>query len=188
TNQGVANEFSSSNVAGTIAMAQSTGPNSATNQFFFNLVDNSAALDRQLFTVFGKVVGVSDQTVLNTLGQTPVHDESGTSFATANPPKETFGQMPINPASYATNSLNFPADTTAANYILVNGVTVQRQNESLTYAVTSSDNNIATAALVNNTSELVRVQGVGQGTATITVTATDQFGNSKATTFKVTVP
>jgi peptidyl-prolyl cis-trans isomerase A (cyclophilin A) len=38
-----------SNTRGTIAMARTTDPNSATSQFFINLVDNSACLD------FGKV-------------------------------------------------------------------------------------------------------------------------------------
>jgi cyclophilin family peptidyl-prolyl cis-trans isomerase len=56
----VPGEFSASNVANTIAMAQSTGPNSATNEFFFNLVDNSSKLDSQSFTVFGALGGVSD--------------------------------------------------------------------------------------------------------------------------------
>src|SRR5207244_3426862 len=55
----ITNEFSHSNVAGTIAMAKKEGnPNSATNQFFFNLSDNSSNLDFQNggFTVFGQIV------------------------------------------------------------------------------------------------------------------------------------
>ena len=50
-----------SNVAGTIAMAKTSDPNSATSQFFFNLADNSSSLDSTNnsggFTVFGRVVG-----------------------------------------------------------------------------------------------------------------------------------
>lgn len=58
----IQNEFSPtrSNVAGTIAMAKVAGdPNSATNQWFFNVGDNSANLDSQNggFTVFGRVLG-----------------------------------------------------------------------------------------------------------------------------------
>lgn len=60
----VTNEFNSgkfySNVFGTIAMAKTSDPNSATSQFFFNLADNSASLDNTNnsggFTVFGHVV------------------------------------------------------------------------------------------------------------------------------------
>lgn len=49
-----------SNVYGTIAMAKTGDPNSATSQFFFNLADNSRSLDNPLnaggFTVFGRVI------------------------------------------------------------------------------------------------------------------------------------
>jgi len=60
----VTNEFGTgkfySNVSGTIAMAKTSDPNSATSQFFFNLADNSASLDSTNnsggFTVFGHVI------------------------------------------------------------------------------------------------------------------------------------
>ena len=56
----VANEFRLSNIRGTIAMAKLAGdPNSATNQWFVNLTENSANLDAQNggFTVFARVLG-----------------------------------------------------------------------------------------------------------------------------------
>jgi cyclophilin family peptidyl-prolyl cis-trans isomerase len=45
-----------SNVRGTIAMARTNDPDSATAQFFINVVDNSHGLDRPRYCVFGKVV------------------------------------------------------------------------------------------------------------------------------------
>ena len=54
----IKNEFQESNLRGTIAMAKLGGnPDSATCQFFINLLDNGGNLDDQNggFTVFGKV-------------------------------------------------------------------------------------------------------------------------------------
>jgi cyclophilin family peptidyl-prolyl cis-trans isomerase len=56
----VANEFGVSNIRGTVAMAKTAaGPDTATNQWFVNLADNSANLDNQNggFTVFARVIG-----------------------------------------------------------------------------------------------------------------------------------
>ncbi|WNC68767.1 peptidylprolyl isomerase [Thalassotalea nanhaiensis] len=56
----VVNEPVFSNVAGTIAMAKQAGDeDSATNQWFFNVVDNSSPLDKDNggYTVFGVVTG-----------------------------------------------------------------------------------------------------------------------------------
>jgi len=59
TNPPVVNEPIYSNIKGTIAMAKSSIPNSATDQWFFNLANNASNLDLQNngFTVFGQVVG-----------------------------------------------------------------------------------------------------------------------------------
>jgi cyclophilin family peptidyl-prolyl cis-trans isomerase len=60
SNAPIRNEPIYSNVAGTIAMAKTSSPNSATRQWFFNLNDNSTSLDIVAnsggFTVFGQVI------------------------------------------------------------------------------------------------------------------------------------
>jgi peptidyl-prolyl cis-trans isomerase A (cyclophilin A) len=56
----IKNEFGASNLAGTVAMAKFDGnPDSATNQWFVNMADNSGNLDTNNggFTVFGAVLG-----------------------------------------------------------------------------------------------------------------------------------
>ena len=65
-NAPVINEARASNVYGTIAMAKvANNPDSATNQWFINVADNSANLDYQNggFTVFGEVMGDGMQIV-----------------------------------------------------------------------------------------------------------------------------
>ncbi len=62
TDAPIENEFAISNTRGTVAMAKLGGdPDSATNQYFINLVDNSGNLDNQNggFTVFARVVDMS---------------------------------------------------------------------------------------------------------------------------------
>lgn len=53
-----------SNAAGTLAMAKTSDPNSATSEFFFNLKDNAASLDATNnsggFTVFARVIRGGD--------------------------------------------------------------------------------------------------------------------------------
>ncbi|WP_051670479.1 peptidylprolyl isomerase [Bryobacter aggregatus] len=64
----VVNEFKESNIRGTIAMAKlGDDPNSATNQWFFNLANNAANLNGQNggFTVFGRVVDNASLSVMD---------------------------------------------------------------------------------------------------------------------------
>lgn len=102
-NAAVTNEPEFSNLRGTIAMAKVGGnPNSATNQWFFNLANNSASLDPQNggFTVFGEVVGSGMDVVdaiaaLPTfpfnapLGELPLQNFTTTDFNNAVVPDDT---------------------------------------------------------------------------------------------------
>jgi peptidyl-prolyl cis-trans isomerase A (cyclophilin A)/peptidyl-prolyl cis-trans isomerase B (cyclophilin B) len=63
------------NVPGTLAMARTSDPNSATAQFFINVADNKSLNFREAtqqgygYTVFGKVVGGMD--VVNKIATSP---------------------------------------------------------------------------------------------------------------------
>lgn len=91
TKAAVVNEPIYSNVKGTIAMAKlSNAVNSATNQWFFNMNDNSQNLDNQNggFTVFGQVISGFDVLEkvqnLNHCGGTPYVGYSGAQCADSN--------------------------------------------------------------------------------------------------------
>jgi cyclophilin family peptidyl-prolyl cis-trans isomerase len=49
-----------SNVRGSIAMARTNNPDSATAQFYINVGDNSGSLDKPRYCVFGKVIDGMD--------------------------------------------------------------------------------------------------------------------------------
>ena len=73
----VPNEFSASNVTGTLAYARTSDPDSATSQFFFNTLDNSNNLDNQTggFTVFGQITAGLD--IAQAINQLDTVDEGG---------------------------------------------------------------------------------------------------------------
>jgi Ca2+-binding RTX toxin-like protein len=85
TDPPVQNEFNRSNLRATVAMAKLGGnPNSATNQFFFNLGNNSGNLDNQNggFTVFAEVTDMT--TVDAVVAASTINNEGG-----------AFGELPL---------------------------------------------------------------------------------------------
>ena len=85
TDPPVQNEFNRSNVRATVSMAKLGGdPDSATNQFFFNLDNNSSILDPQNggFTVFAEV---TDMTVVDNV----------VAASTINAFSSPFGELPL---------------------------------------------------------------------------------------------
>jgi cyclophilin family peptidyl-prolyl cis-trans isomerase len=174
------------NVAGTIAMALSgspSDPNSGTNQFFFNIGDNSSSLDSQKFTTFGKIESISTATV-NTLGATPTQNVSNATL-TSEFPSADFQNIPLK--NYKGTSATFPADATPGNFVTINSVTVNKREEFLTYSVVSnSDSSLVTPTVTNEWLTLHYANGQS-GTATIVVKATDKYGASVTQSFTVTV-
>jgi hypothetical protein len=155
-----------------------TNANSATDQFFFNLANNTS-LDTQNggFTVFGQLASTADRATVNSLAQFTRTDGSG------GDPNSPFNEVPT--ANYP-NATNFPTDLTAANLIVLQDVKVIKRDEFLTYSIVSNSNaNLVTPTIVNNRITLTYADGA-TGNATITVRATDRFGASVNTTITVT--
>jgi cyclophilin family peptidyl-prolyl cis-trans isomerase len=103
----VANEPGNPNILGTVAMAKVGGdPNSATNQFFFNLGDNRSILDSQNggFTAFGRLVGNS-LSLLQRWIATVIRANAGGAFSELplqgyKPAKTGAPPRPLQPANY----------------------------------------------------------------------------------------
>jgi peptidyl-prolyl cis-trans isomerase A (cyclophilin A) len=90
------------NTAGTIAMARGRLPNTATNQWFFNLTDNPSLDPNQLsdgYAVFGRVI--SGMNVLYAIADLPTTDFNGTLLGvdttapTYAPDEDPFGYVPM---------------------------------------------------------------------------------------------
>ncbi|NET08936.1 MAG: hypothetical protein F6K16_30400 [Symploca sp. SIO2B6] len=172
----VVNEFSPgrSNLRGTIAMAKvGADPNSATNQWFFNLSDNAENLDHQNggFTVFGQVRSEADMDVLEAIAALPIG--SLTSVSTA------FTHLPVITNDLSTFTLN-----DAGDLVRYQNITVSQQEELAFQVINNSNATVVTASIIGG--ELV-LDYLQPGTAEITIQATDLLGQTIDDTFVVTV-
>ena len=178
TDPPVPNEFSPdrSNLRGTIAMAKLDGdPNSATNQWFFNLGDNSANLDSQNggFTVFGEVLSATDLAVIDAIAAVGTFNGTGLNPA--------FSDLPL-----IFNNPNNPVITGDENFVRYSSITVAQRDE-LTFTI-SDNSNPQLLDVSINANQLVLDYLPGQvGTAEITIQATNLLGQVVEDTFSVTV-
>lgn len=161
----VQNEPLISNTRGTIAMAKLGGdPNSATSQWFINLVDNSANLDAQNggFTVFGRVTGTG-MSVADAIAALPKVNAGS-----------PFDSLPV-------RNYTSPNPIKVPNFVSIPEFT---QIAPLRFTAASSDTNVATASISETR---LLVGAVNPGTAQVTVTATDLDGAAVLQSFSVTV-
>lgn len=164
----VLNEPGISNTRGTIAMAKlASGPDTATNQWFFNMGDNSGTAPNGLdfqnggFTAFGQVLG-SGMDIVDQIAATPIWDASSINGAFTDLPLRDF-----------TND-HFPNNN---DLVVINSIT---RVEELIYRVVSTSQPTRIAALVDENGLLtIFTIGVnGPQTVTVTVEAQDHDGNT----------
>lgn len=174
----VVNEFSAdrSNLRGTIAMAKlGTDPDSATNQWFFNLADNAANLDNQNggFTAFGEVLTESDLEPIDAIAELPVID------ATNGDP--AFTDLPV-----IVDDPNNPGVGTDQNLVRYSSITISDEAE-LAFEIVDNSNPDLVAASIADGELLLDYTPEQSGSADITLRATDLLGDSTEETFSVTV-
>ncbi len=177
----VVNEFSDqrSNTRGTIALAKlGNDPNSATNQWFFNLGNNSQNLDNQNggFTVFGEVLTEEDLAPveaiagLQTFNVTESFNEPAPEFAGA------FSDLPL-----------IIEDADNADFVGLNRVTVSQASE-LEFSIIGNSNPELVEAVISESGELSLNYAPNQsGEARIALQATNLLGDSVEERFTISV-
>jgi peptidyl-prolyl cis-trans isomerase A (cyclophilin A) len=154
TNASVINEPIYSNVKGTIAMAKLSGkPNSATDQWFFNLVDNSnnsAKLDTQNggFTVFGQVIG-DGMAVLEKIAQLSQCDADGAS-------SQVFDNLPV--VNYSAENCANSDPLLVDNFVVINQIVIVDASNVTDSGLTKPKN-----TLINQSVEPITPSSSGGG-------------------------
>lgn len=168
----ITNESGNQNVRGTLAMARTSAPNSASSQFFINTADNRASLDPQSassdpslragYAVFGRVLGAG-MSVVDAMAAVPVYAADGYYNNGA------LGELPLRGVP---NPIPSPLIVRPSHFVTF--TSIDRVGE-IAYTVTSSDPALVSATL-NASDDLVVGFGSNRfGTATITVRAASVF-------------
>ncbi len=178
----IQNEFGVSNTRGTIAMAKLGGnPNSATNQFFFNLGDNSSNLDNQNggFTVFARVRDSAGLAVMDDLSEFDNFDASAQNSA--------FDDLPVrNLSAVQANGSARPEDLITINRVslLVDIAATPGQQASFDNAVTVTGDQGQTVRFLDLTGNGFGVADFAQvrfsGNTVSSITITKDFTGSMA--------
>jgi cyclophilin family peptidyl-prolyl cis-trans isomerase len=178
SNAPVENEFSTqrSNVRGTIAMAKlGNDPNSATNQWFFNLNDNSSNLNNQNggFTVFGQAISNNDLGTIDAIASIPTYD--GTQVNPA------FTDLPLiveNPAQPVVNQDD--------NFIRYSNITISQRDE-LNFTILGNSKPDLVTPTINGNQLSLNYFPNQSGTTDISIRATNLLGEFVDSRFSVTV-
>ena len=181
-NAPVAGEHTLSNTRGTLALALSTGPDSGTSEWFFNLSDNTqldGTSDGGPFTVFARVIE-DDMTTVDAVAALPIFDLSSG----------------LNNGACNTVPVDVPAGTTNLSIdelVYLNDVVVVPlvppsvgADSVLALKVKNNNPGLVTATITGRKLKLAYIAGK-TGSAAIKVFATDSAGSRAKAKFTVTV-
>jgi len=163
-----------SNIRGTLAMARTSDPNSATSQWFVNTANNSSQLDTNGggYAVFARVLG-NGMAVADAIAALTIADASAQLGG-------TFNELPL---------LGLPV--AAANLVVVRSIKTVP-----VYPTNAGDAAVVTYSLVNPPVSVVRASiagstltltGLGAGTVNVTVRVADANNSAAQAVFPVTV-
>ncbi|HVX14507.1 MAG TPA: SdrD B-like domain-containing protein [Pirellulales bacterium] len=110
-------EYKLPNTAGTIAMARSSSPNSATDEWFINTVDNSTNLgpggvDANGYAVFGQVIGNGMQ-VIDTIAALSTKNEGSVQTSTSS--STDLSNLPLGPNNKLVQITSMTVDSVDGN-------------------------------------------------------------------------
>lgn len=174
----IALESSLLNTRGTLAMARTSDPNSATSEWFINTDDNSTSLPAGTaggYAVFGRVTGTG-MTVVDAIAALPTANFGG-----------AFTTLPL--SGYSGSGTPLPQ-----NFINVNAAEAipifpasAGQNSVVSFSITGNTNPaLVTATVSGSTLNLALATGQS-GISDLAVTATDTNGTAVQNTFRLTV-
>lgn len=188
------NDTTRPNAINTLAMARTSVLNSATSQFYFNLTNNTTALagsggNGTGYAVFGAVTDATSQTNLASFAND--YTSASVNIPTSSQPSNTLATVPV--LDGVTPSGAFPIGSPVTDLATITGVTIPvAPTGDLSYTVSSSNTAVVTATLgtLNGSfspDQLQLVAGGSPGTAVVTLTVTDNRGETVNYRFNVTV-
>lgn len=174
-------EYNQANARGTIAMARTTEPNSATSEWFFNVDDNSTVLGQSNgggYAVFGRVIGTG-MSVVDAIAGVRLYAPTGA----------LFDRLPLR------NVVDGQTLVQLQNYVAITKVAAvpiypppAADGSVLNFTNGSSNSNPAAVNATITGSELSVTPVAGaSGVATITIVASDAQGNPATSSFRVGV-
>ena len=175
---------SESNVADTIALANTGADDSASSQWFFNNVDNSSSFDGN-YTAFGHVLEGAD--VVSLISSLPTNYTTATTGVTdviTTSDGASLNQVPL--TGLTASQITGGTAVNLSNLIYIEDVVAQA---GTSFTATSSDPTLVTPTVTDGKLSLAYGSGGATGTANVTVTATNAYDGTTATeSFAVTVP